>query len=138
MLLHYPLLNSFFNSNSNALEDYEKYTMFMQKCIDSINRLNNKPILGIVPSKTPEPYIRELIEFYHENNITSFAFDFEGRVHYGLDGHLRELMIAIIELDILNESFSYSCNTQRGKFTKGTNIIKANDILVYNYGFDYG
>ncbi|MDR1820587.1 MAG: hypothetical protein LBR15_10140 [Methanobrevibacter sp.] len=48
-------MNSFFNSNSNALEDYEKYTMFMQKCIDSINRLNNKPILGIVPSKMPEP-----------------------------------------------------------------------------------
>jgi len=79
--------------------------MFMQKCIDSINRLNNKPILGIIPSKMPEPYIRELIEFYHEHNITSFAFDFEGRVHSGLDGHLRELMIAIIELDILNESF---------------------------------
>jgi len=32
--------------------------------------------------------------------------------------------------------FSYSCNTQRGKSTKGTNIMKANDILVYNYGFD--
>ncbi|MCF0226981.1 MAG: hypothetical protein HUK28_06745 [Methanobrevibacter sp.] len=45
-------------------------------------------------------------------------------------------MISIIKLDILNESFTYSCNTQRGKASRDSDIIKANDILVYNFGFD--
>ena len=46
------------------------------------------------------------------------------------------MMISIINLDILNESFTYSCNTQRGKSSRSSDIIKANDILVYNFGFD--
>ena len=46
------------------------------------------------------------------------------------------MMISIIELDILDESFTYSCNTQRGKASRGSDITKANDILVYNFGFD--
>ncbi|KZX16798.1 hypothetical protein MBCUT_05170 [Methanobrevibacter cuticularis] len=131
-----PLLDSFFNPGSDAFKEYEKYTDFMQRCIDSINRLNNKAILGIIPSKMPEILIKDLIDFYHTNNITSFVFDFDGKTHSGLNGNLRELMISILELDILNESFTYSCNTQRGKTTRGTNVTKANDILVYNYGFD--
>lgn len=46
------------------------------------------------------------------------------------------MITKILELDISNESFLYSCNTQRGKVSKGSTIIKGNDIAVYNYGFD--
>ena len=74
--------------------------------------------------------------FYHDPDITSFAFDFENKTHVGLTDHLREMMISIIQLDILNESFTYSCNTQRGKASRGSDVTKANDILVYNFGFD--
>jgi len=131
-----PILKSFFNPDGDAFKEFVEYTDFMQKCIDSINRLNNKAIVGIIPSKIPEVLIKDLVDFYHRNDITSFAFDFDGKTHSGLNGKIRELTIAIIGLDILNESFTYSCNTQRGKTTRGSNVTKANDILVYNYGFD--
>ena len=131
-----PLVHNLFKPNQDAEKSYDKYTDFMVECIDSINRLNNKPILGIIPSSMPPSYVESLIYFYHDRDITSFAFDFENKTHIGLTDHLREMMISIINLDILNESFTYSCNTQRGKASRGSDITKANDLLVYNFGFD--
>ena len=131
-----PLVHKLFKPSQDAEKSYDKFTDFIVECIDSINRLNNKPIIGVIPSSMPPSYIESLIDFYHGQNITSFAFDFENKTHIGLTDHLREMMISIINLDILDESFTYSCNTQRGKSSRGSDVIKANDILVYNFGFD--
>lgn len=131
-----PLSNAFFKEGTDAFETFDKYVTFMGDCIESINRLNNKPILGIIPSRMPSRFVKYLVDFYHENDVTSFAFDFDGRVHSGVISHMRELMIAINNLDLSTESFTYSCNTAIGKPSKGTNITKANDILVYSFGFD--
>ncbi len=128
--------NLFKNENYGIQTALTKFFELMQQSIDSINRLNNKPIIGMIPSSIPDSFIPTVVDFYHKQDITSFAFDFEGNVHSGLSGRIRELMISIIDLDILNESFIYSLNTQRGKVTRGTNITKGNDILVYNFGFD--
>ena len=130
-----PLVQSLFKGD-DGIKDLEVLMEFMQKCIDSINRLNNKPILGIIPGTIPSPLVGYLIDFYYKNDITSFAFDFQGRIHKNYEVQIRAMITKILELDISNESFLYSCNTQRGKVTKGSTIIKGNDIAVYNYGFD--
>lgn len=131
-----PLVHGLFKEGKDANQLADKFFGFMDNSIESINRLNNKPILGIIPSSMPSIFIGDLIEFYHERNITSFAFDFQGKIYSNFEQHIREIMSKILNLDISNESFLYACNTSRGKVTKGTNITKANDVLVYNYGFD--
>ena len=130
-----PLVQGLFKGN-DALSDFDVFTEFMQDSIDSINRLNNKPILGIIPGTMPSTLIGFLVDFYYENDVTSFAFDFQGRIYKNFESQIREMMTKILELDISNESFLYSCNTQRGKVSKGSTIIKGNDIAVYTYGFD--
>lgn len=130
-----PLVQSLFKSD-DGIKDLEIFLEFMQKCIDSINRLNNKPILGVIPGAIPSSFIGFLIDFYYNNDITSFAFDFQGKIHKNYEVQIRAMITKILELDISNESFLYSCNTQRGKVSKGSTIIKGNDIAVYNYGFD--
>ncbi|MDO5827258.1 MAG: hypothetical protein Q4Q19_03250 [Methanobrevibacter sp.] len=130
-----PLVQGLFKGD-DGIADLMRFMEFMQKCIDSINRLNNKPILGVIPGTIPSSLVGFLVDFYHENDITSFAFDFQGRIHKNFEVHIRAMITKILELGISNESFLYSCNTQRGKVTKGSTIIKGNDIAVYNYGFD--
>lgn len=130
-----PLVQGLFKGD-DGITDLMRFMEFMQKCIDSINRLNNKPILGVIPGAIPSSLVGFLVDFYHENDITSFAFDFQGKIHKNYEVHIRSMITKILELDISNESFLYSCNTQRGKVTKGSTIIKGNDIAVYNYGFD--
>lgn len=130
-----PLVQGLFKGD-DAFKDLEIFMDFMQNSIDSINRLNNKPMLGVIPGTIPSSLVSFLIDFYYRNDITSFAFDFQGRVHSNYASQIREMITKTLELDISNESFIYSCNTQRGKVSKGSTIIKGNDIVVYNYGFD--
>ncbi len=130
-----PLVQSLFKGD-DGLGDLELFMNFMKKCIDSINRLNNKPILGVIPGTIPSPLVGYLLDFYYENDVTSFAFDFQGKIHKNYEVQIRAMLTKILELDISNESFLYSCNTHRGKVSKGSTIIKGNDIAVYNYGFD--
>lgn len=130
-----PLIHSLFNGE-DIFNDFQIYIGFMDKCIESINRLNNKAILGIIPGRMPSIFTENLIDFYHSHDITSFAFDFQGRIHSNFKSQIRELITNVLKLDLSNESFLYSCNTQRGKVTHGTSITKGNDIAVYNYGFD--
>ena len=62
----------------------------MKSCIESINRLNNKAILGLIPSGLPSPFIKPLVEFYHNHDVTSYAFDFQGRVHTNFSSNIRD------------------------------------------------
>jgi len=131
-----PLLNSFFNENNNFREQFKEYIEFMAACIESINRHNNKPILGVIPYDVPSTFVPFLVDFYHSNDITSFVYDFKGRVYAGNEAKLRELMIHLKSLDLLEDTFLYSSNVNPGKLLKGSPVIRATDTLIYNFGFD--
>ncbi len=131
-----PLLSSFFDENKNFRDQFEQYVEFMGNTIESINRFNNKPIIGVIPFDIPSMFVSTLMDFYYSNDITSFVYDFKGRVYAGNEGKLRELMISLKNLDISEESFLYSTNVNPGKILKGAPVIRATDVLVYNFGFD--
>lgn len=132
-----PILPYFFeNESSNFLEEYETYVNFMGKCIESINRFNNKPIIGIIPLSIPSAIVENLVRFYYDHDITSFAYDFNGRVHAGSELKLRELMTTLLDLEIFEKSFIYSCNITPGQMMKGAPVIRATDVMTYNLGFD--
>jgi len=72
------------------VDDFNLFLEFMKSCIESINRLNNKAILGLIPSGLPSPFIKPLVEFYHNHDVTSYAFDFQGRVHTNFSSNIRD------------------------------------------------
>lgn len=132
-----PILPKYFSDEtSDFLKIYENYLNFMKSCIESINRLNNKPIIGIIPIDIPSAIIGDLVNFYHNNDITSFAYDFNGKVYAGSELKVRELMTTLIDLDLLDNSFIYCCNITPGKMMKGAPIVRATDVMTYNFGFD--
>jgi len=131
-----PLLTSFFQDEKDFIKQFDEYIIFMNNCIESINRLNNKPIIGVIPIDIPSMFVADLIDFYHDNDITSFVYDFKGKVYAGNESKLREMIIALKELEILDDAFLYTTNVNPGKMLKGTPIIRATDLLLYNFGFD--
>ena len=132
-----PLMPKLFKNDERdfvtKLEDYKK---FMKNCIDSINRLNNKPILGIIPEIIPSGYVADLVNFYYENDITAFVYDFKGKISGGMRTKIREMMIAFKELDLLEKSFLYAINASTGKMIKEAPVVRAEDILTFGFGFD--
>jgi hypothetical protein len=131
-----PLLSSFFDETKDFNNQFEQYINFMGECIESINRLNTKPIIGVIPYDIPSMFVSSLMDFYYSNDITSFVYDFKGRVYAGNEGKLRELMIYLKELEISEKTFLYSANVNSGKMLKGAPVIRATDMLIYNFGFD--
>ncbi|HII95747.1 MAG TPA: hypothetical protein HA367_08480 [Candidatus Methanofastidiosum sp.] len=130
-----PKLSKKIKENQNFQSEFEDYKIFMQKCIDSVNRLNNQDIMGIIPESITSSFIPELIDFYHNNNITSFVYDFGGKVSTGMRTKIRELMISLNELDILENSFLYSINANNGKMLHDVPVVRAKDVLTYGFGF---
>lgn len=132
-----PLMPKLFKEDKRdfnvKLNDYKD---FMKRCIDSINRFNNKPILGIIPEIIPSMYVADLMNFYYDNDITSYVYDFKGKVSAGMRTKIREMMITLKDLDLLEKSFLYSINVSSGKMIKDAPIVRARDILTIGFGFD--
>ncbi len=133
-----PLLPKLFKDDTKDFESsLNEYLGFMQQCIDSVNRLNNKSILGVVPGAIPSSsYMHDVIEFYHKNDITSFIIDFAGKTPQVAKTNMRELIISLKELNLLEESFLYAINVSSGKMMHDVPVVKARDLLSFGYGFD--
>jgi len=132
-----PLLPRLFKEDKRDFTiKMEGYTDFTKKCIESINKLNNRPILGIIPEIIPSTYIPDLINFYYDNNIISFVYDFNGKVSSGMRTKLRRMMIALKDVDLLEKSFLYSINVNNGKMIKNASVVRARDILTLGFGFN--
>ena len=132
-----PLLPRLFKKDKRDFPvKIEEYKNFMKMCIDSINRFNNKPIIGIIPEIIPSTYIADLVNFYYSNDITSFIYDFNGKVSSIMKTKLREMMIALKDVDLLEKSFLYSINANNGKMIKDVPIVRARDILTFGFGFN--
>lgn len=134
-----PLLPYIFKNDNREFKDkLDDYTKFMKECIDSINRLNNKAIIGVIPAATPPPFISDLIKFYYDNNIKSFVFDFMGNKPSVVDLQVREMMACLNgpEYQLLGKSFFYAINANSGKLLHDTPVVEAKEYLAFGYGFD--
>ncbi len=47
--------------------------------IDVAETLNDKTIIGIIPSRMPRQFLKDIIKEYYDKNITSYIIDFDGR-----------------------------------------------------------
>jgi len=132
-----PYLPKLFENDSRDISDkISDYQAFLQGCIDSVNQLNNKPVLGIIPEAIPSTFIGDLVDFYYNNDITSFVYDFKGKVSVRMRTKIRRMMIALKNLGLLDNSFLYAINANYGRMLKGASIIRAKDVLTFGLGFD--
>ena len=113
--------------------NFSKYLKYLQLCYDTINELNNKPIIGIIPNIPRELYPK-LLEFYLDNEISSFCFDFNGQTPNHLK--LRPVMRYLNNKKILDKTLIYGINAASGKALKNTNTIPSKDFISYGFGLD--
>lgn len=133
-----PLLPKLFKDKTSDFEQQlREYLGFMKQCIDSVNRLNNKSILGVIPAIIPSSsYVKDIVEFYYDNDITSFIIDYAGRTPKIAKTTMREFIIALKEFDLLEKSFLYAINVTSGNMMQDAPVVKAVDLLSFGYGFD--
>ena len=114
--------------------EFIKYTNFLTESIETIETLNNQPIIGIVPPV--QFFINDIVEFYAKKEIDAFVFDCDGKTPMSLHQTIRGFMRSLKQHDLLENSFIHLINANQGRFNKDSNVVGAKDILSFGLGFD--
>ncbi|MBN1157711.1 hypothetical protein JXA85_08895 [Candidatus Woesearchaeota archaeon] len=109
--------------------DFKKYA---ERAIETIEQLNHKPIMGLIPKLAPKK-ISDLIQFYHGKGINSFAMDFGGGNPISQATRLFKVQKELNKLKILEESYIHGHNINV-RVQKAKDVIPAKDILGFGVG----
>lgn len=113
--------------------NFGRYLECMQACYDTVEELNSKPIMGVLPTVPREMYPK-LLEFYLKKQISAFCFDFEGSTPSILK--LRPILRHLNSKKILDRILIYGINAKPGHALKNSNVIPAKDFISYGFGLD--
>jgi hypothetical protein len=113
--------------------NFVRYLDCLKTCYDTIEELNHKPIMGVIPNLPPELYSK-LLDFYLKKDITSFYVDFDGKTPNHLK--LRPILRFLNTKGMLGKSLIYGINAKPGMVLKNTNVIPSKDFIAYGYGID--
>ncbi len=112
------------------------FTGLIDSSIGIIQTLNDKSILGMVPSRMPRQYLDAVMRAYFRHGVTSFAVDFDGRSAVNNPSWVRHLMRLISKEGIWDECLLYSINSGEGKFLRNAERILAQDFIGTGFGLD--
>jgi len=116
--------------------NFDDYHNFVKDAIKTINEVNHKPIMGVIPIAIPSAFTPLLLKTYLDNGITALCLDFQGSTIGSSATKIRELVKFIKKNKAWEESFIYSLNLGEGRLPKSKEIVAAKDILSFGYGFD--
>jgi len=113
---------------------FDKFLKYLKDCIETIQQLNNKPIMGYVPDF--RFYFKELVEFYVKNGINTFYYDAHLSSPMTLQGSIRAFSRELNNNDALEKSYIHMLNPGYGRASKDSSIIPAKDVLGFGLGMD--
>ena len=116
------------------LAKFETFKKYLMDSIETIQQLNNKPIMGYIPDA--RYYFEDLVALYAKKGINMFYFDAHLSNPITLQAPLRALMRELNNQEILEKSFIHMINPAYGRGTQNSNIIPAKDILGFGFGVD--
>ncbi|MCY4491949.1 MAG: hypothetical protein OXC46_10910, partial [Thaumarchaeota archaeon] len=124
------------NKNIHTPNDskFHKVEKYLKDSIETINQLNNKPIMGYVPNY--RYYFDKLIKIYADNGINTFYFDAHLSNPITLQHSLRAFMRELNKQELLEKSFIHLINPGIGRGIKNSAVIPAKDILGFGFGID--
>lgn len=122
--------------NLGPIEGLEEYKDTTETFIEVVETLNNKTIVGNIPTKIPRKYLKNLLDFYHDRDITSFVLDFDGTSASTNRSWIRRLYRILLGYGIMDESLIYSINMYKCRFSSHQESTLARDFIVGGYGID--
>ncbi|CEG11921.1 hypothetical protein MSIBF_A1770010 [groundwater metagenome] len=123
-----------FNNSENPSISYENYKKYLENAIESIEQLNRRPIMGIIPKMAPKK-IPDLLGFYQDKGINSFAIDLDGSNPISANMRIFKVLKSLNKMKILDSCYIHGHNVGM-RVNKVTDIIPAKDILGFGIGLN--
>lgn len=113
---------------------FEKVKAYLKYTIETIDQLNNKPIMGHIPDY--KYYFDDLVKLYVDSGINTFYFNAHSSNPMTLQVSLRSLTRTLAAHGVLDECFIHMINPGIGGAPKDSSVIPAKDVLGFGFGID--
>lgn len=138
-----PLMSKFYDavrdSNQGTMSKYWSiYKKNTRKFIKAVRQINGKPIMGVLPY-LPWSFVQQMVNFYLDEGIRCFAFDFNARTvtsHTQITNMVQPLIREIANRNLQEEVFFYSLNANKGRSSGSRDFVPPKDYLSLGVGFD--
>ena len=111
------------------------YLTLSKVFLDTASTKNHKPIMGTIPQSIPPEDLGKVIDFYIDNEVTSFIIDSHGRTL--ISGMwVRALQRSLSRYNIEQECLLYTINAYQGTVPKSSTESEAKDFIGFTAGFD--
>lgn len=106
------------------------------EAIETIERLNNKSIMGVVPSKVHRKLLGNVIKTFVDRDVTLFTIDHMGRSVKSSESWLRALYSELKEYGLMDNTMIYGLNAPEGRLGQKKGKVLAGDFISSAYGLD--
>ena len=128
-----PTISKFSDSKNSPIS-YEDYKKYLEKAIESVEQLNHKPIMGIIP-KLARKNVPNLLEFYQSKGINTFALDLGGSNPISSIMSIFKVLKTLNKIKILDSCYIHGHNLGI-RVNKVKEIIPAKDVLGFGVGLN--
>ncbi|MFQ5911394.1 MAG: hypothetical protein ACE5IJ_11850 [Thermoplasmata archaeon] len=115
---------------------FEKYLDFLGNVLATVETYNKKPVMGVVPLKTPFIRIEELVDFYVGHGIRALCLDYASSMPDTARQSVEQVGFSLAREGVLEETFIYGINVSSGRPRATTPISPCHSILSYGFGCD--
>ncbi|MFH1400468.1 MAG: hypothetical protein ABIH41_03035, partial [Nanoarchaeota archaeon] len=120
--------------SKNSPISYPDYKKYLEKAIESIEQLNHKPIMGIIP-KLARKNVPDLLEFYQSKGINAFSLDLEGSNPISSKMSIFKVLKTFNKMKILDSCYIHGHNVGM-RVNKAIDVIPAKDVLGFGVGLN--
>lgn len=122
--------------NITGYELLESLNDLNNKFIEISKTMNNKNIVGVIPSKLPRQLFDKYMDNYIDNDVSHFVLDLDGKFIDSNKSWTRNLLRYFNDNDLFENSFIYAINAYEGRFSKDYNETLAKDYISHGFGVD--
>lgn len=115
---------------------FERYLDFLRDVLEIVDTYNRRPVMGVIPLKTPFVRIKDLVEFYTNSEIRALCLDYAGSKPDTARQSAEQVAFSLAQEGVLEETFIYGFNVSSGRPRATTDVSPSHNILSLGYGCD--
>lgn len=131
-----PPLVSGTTDSMNAKSGFDRYLDFLKRAMQIIDTFNHKPVMGVVPLRTPFTRISDLVEFYVNAGVTALCLDFAANRPDTARQSVEQVLFTLAERGSLDSTYIHAANVSPGRPRSHTESAACHNILSLGYGMD--
>lgn len=133
-----PLISRL-TDNLDADKGFDDYVSFLTEAMNVINTYNRKPIMGVIPLKTPFIRIQDLVDFYSQEGVKALCLDFSTSKPHTVSQSVEQVLYSLAKQGELDTTYIHAINVSPGRPRSNTLVAPCRSILSYGFGVDsYG